>query len=374
MINNSCGLDCYIKNLNDSIQKDPSKFETLQLQEWQGKCKPKIVYEYETESKIKRINQILFSALIFPIGLGRLVHGLVGKLIFCGWVMSPKAQRKFFLIKALMGQSENCQRMWMGEQDNTYLANNRQKLIAKRIHVLVNGQKVDALIYGRRDTINNGVWTLVAQGAGCCMEAINEYQFEKNDTLKSNYLFFNYPGVGASSGLPSKKQVVNTYIAMLKFLEDQSKGIGAKKIICWGRSIGAAVQGEALKNHTLQTSIKYVSVKDRTFSRLTEVSWYTKILKFLGWEFDCVADSEELEKKGIQEIILQSKQSSSNFLTKDGIGGDGFLSKTNTLAYSLLEKQSTWRHKKFIGLNLSFGHYGLPPLSYAGIGDLINRI
>ena len=123
---------------------------------------------------------------------------------------------------------------------------------------------------------------------------------------QQNYLFFNYTGVGASKGLPSKTQIVNSYNAMLHFLEDAKKGIGAKEIICWGRSIGGAIQAEALKDHAFQNQIKYSTVSDRTFSRLSDVAWYTKILKLMGWEFNCSAASEKLEELGKEEIILQT--------------------------------------------------------------------
>ena len=84
-----------------------------------------------------------------------------------------------------------------------------------------------------------------------------------------NAIVFNYPGVGASSGLPNRQAMAKTYRAMLNFLEDRTNGIGATEIIGYGHSIGGGVQGDALKTHELKKDVKYVFVKSRTFSDLS---------------------------------------------------------------------------------------------------------
>lgn len=358
----------YINRIENEIKSNPILFETYRRQEWHDKVQPEIVYNYDTISKTRRIALICLAIIIFPIGLGLLAHKLIGKIMFNGW-LTVNEHRKTF-IESYVGSEEGSKTL--------------AKVIAKRINVLVDGFIVDAFICGRPENINNGKWVIVATGVGRCMEDMQGY-FDHDQLHQQNYLFFNYPGVGASTGLPSKDQVVNSYNAMLHFLEDSEKGIGAKEIVCWGRSIGGAIQAEALKNHIFQDQIKYTLVRDRSFSRLSDVSWYTKILKFVGWEFDGVAASEKLEELKKDEIILQTAHhkpsilanrnslseigrlqdqdlyyNDKDLLTANRILDDGSISARSSLAYALLSKKTDWEHKKFISISSDNGHYTLP--------------
>jgi hypothetical protein len=356
----------YINRIENEILSNPVAFEKLRRQEWHNEVETEVVYNYETISKVRKIAFVCFAAILFPIGLAILAHKLIGKIIFSGWLTVNKHQKRF--VEYWVGSVGNVQKLC--------------RVIAKRINVLVDGKVVDAFICGRPENINNGKWILVATGVGRCMEDMDNYT-EFDSSFQQNYLFFNYPGVGASEGFPSKTQVVNTYNAMLHFLEDVEKGIGAKEITCWGRSIGGAIQAESLKDHTFKNEVKYTIIRDRTFSRLSDVAWYTKVLKFVGWEFDGVHASERLEELKRDEIILQTAHRKPSIikstfseterlqekdlyyniedpLTPDSVIHDGTISPSSSLAYALLSKQMSWQYKKFISVSQEKGHYTLP--------------
>ena len=358
----------YIDRIEKEIISSPVSFEKLRRQEWHNEVKTEIAYNYETISRIQRIAFICFAIIVFPVGLAILTHKLIGKIVFSGWLTVKGHQKRF--MENYIGSVDNAQKL--------------PKVIAKRINLLVDGKIVDAFICGKPENINNGKWVLVATGVGRCMEDMDNYE-EFDSSFQKNYLFFNYPGVGASEGLPSKTQVVNTYTAMLHFLEDDKKGVGAKEIICWGRSIGGAIQAESLKDHTFKNEVKYTIIRDRTFSRLSEVAWYTKVLKFVGWEFDGLLASERLEELKKEEIILQTAHQKPSItkstlseterlqkkdlyyntedpLKADRIIHDGTISPSSSLAYALLSKQANWQYKKFISVSQEKGHYRLPSL------------
>jgi hypothetical protein len=119
---------------------------------------------------------------------------------------------------------------------------------------------------------------------------------------------------------------------------------------------------------------------------LSDVAWYTKILKFLCWEFDGVHASERLEELKRDEIILQTAHRRPPItksilseterleeedlyynirdpLTSDRIIDDGVISPSSSLAYALLSKQMKWQHKKFISISRENGHCKLPKIS-----------
>ena len=174
--------------------------------------------------------------------------------------------------------------------------------------------------------------------------------------VKSNAIVFNYPGVGASSGLPNRQAMAKAYCAMLNFLEDKKNGVGAKEIIGYGHSIGGGVQGDALKTHELKKDVKYVFVKSRTFSNLsTTASILTNkslgfVVKILGWNMDSVASSKKLQAP---EIIMQTAKVKWYEEINDSskIIDDGVIPANASLAKALLDdNKCPKKNKVFIGM------------------------
>src|SRR3989339_168581 len=135
----------------------------------------------------------------------------------------------------------------------TQLSNLKTEWKYKRITILVDGNSIDATLMVRPSTANNKKWAIISVGRDQRYEdRLTEKAFQlflKN--TESNAILFNYSKMGASTGTRDPQSMITAYKAVLEFLEDEEKGIGAKKIIGYGYSIGGGVQGEALKTHDL---------------------------------------------------------------------------------------------------------------------------
>ena len=248
-------------------------------------------YKLVTEYNIIRIAKQIFSIIIFPILIHKFVHALVGKIV----ILPASTPGIMGLPESHATDSRSKIRL---EDDWKY----------KRITVEFDGYKLDAMIVGRASTLNNGRWVLASNGNGEFYEdTLGSHDFKQIlSAVKGNAIVFNYPGVGASSGLPNRQAMAKAYRTMLNFLEDRENGIGAKEIIGYGHSIGGGVQGDALKTHKLKKDVKYVFVKSRTFSNLSTLAHLRGLgflVKLLGWNMDPVESSKKIQAP---EIILQT--------------------------------------------------------------------
>ncbi len=301
-------------------------------------------YRYDTETKVWRCVKDILSVIIFPIGIYRLLHSLGGKII----VPASKP--------SLLGYEPT------HADDSRKAVNLQSDWKVKRLMIEVDGYKIDAAIMGRASTLGNGRWLLASNGNGEFYEDnLSDASFKQILThVDGNAILFNYPGVGSSSGLPNRQAMAKAYRAVLAFLEDQKLGIGAKVIIGYGHSIGAAIQGEALNAHLLKDGIKYVFVKSRTFSDLSTVA--AKIVarpvgllvKLLGWNITTMASSKQLKAP---EIIMQTaavpKGKYVDISNRPDLisRNDGVIPAEATLAKHLMEDNDCPKQNKcFIGI------------------------
>lgn len=305
--------------------------------------KPLLVnYRWNSESSIRRIAKQVFSIIVFPVQTYKLLHSFAGKV-----ALLPSA------TPTLLGYSKN----YANYARSNISLNNMWKY--KRITVEVDGYKIDAMIVGKASTLNNGRWVLASNGNGEFYEdklsCNNDFRRILSE-IKSNGIVFNYPGVGASSGLPSREAMAKAYRAMLNLLEDQKNGIGAKEIIGYGHSIGGGVQGDALKNHDLKKDVKYVFVKSRTFSDLSTTASTLTIkplgflVKILGWNMNNVKSSKQLQAP---EIIMQTAAVEKCEQLSDSLKiiDDGIISAKASLAKALLDDNNFINQNKvFIGM------------------------
>ncbi len=298
-------------------------------------------YVWNTESRVVRIAKLILSIIIFPIGIYQLLHAIGGIalvpasiLAFFGYLRNYPDHNK---IHNALG---SCWKY-------------------KRITLKVDGYKIDGAIMGEPSTLNNGRWVLFSGGNG----EFYESQLFDDDRLKKilkkvkgNGILFNYPGVKGSSGFPNREAMAKAYRAVLCFLEDERNGVGAKVIIGYGYSIGGGVQGEALKTHELKKGIKYIFVKDRTFSDLSSAAsaLTTKLfgffIKILRWNIDSVESSKKLKAV---EIIMQTACVGSYQELHDSskIVDDGVIFADASLAKALLDDTASPRKNKiFIGI------------------------
>lgn len=308
------------------------------------------LYSWNTESKVKRYIKLFFSIIIFPIGIYNLLHHIGGKIIFPGCS---------FL-----------QRRHVNKWRDGFEASKHLPFIQKssfknlRFSVEVDGCKIDAEIRGTPETFKKKKWVLFSNGNNGCHEMSEMGRMIRG--LDANILMFNYPGFQASEGSLNRKTVAKTYRAMLKLLEDDVNGIGAKQIIGWGLSAGAAVQAEALKNHRLKEGIAYVFVKDRTFCDLsTEASLLVNricgfLVWILGWNMDTYASSKKLNAP---EFILQTADVKKHQWLKNSkkIIGDGIILKDASLAKKVLDNDKN-KNQSVLGImedhHQQIQHYG----------------
>lgn len=307
----------------------------------QKECLP-VSYCHNTESTIVRVAKLIFSILIFPVGIHHLLHSLAGKM---GIVPASNP--------SLMGYTSSHPE----ESRRRISLNGVWKY--KRLTVEVDGYKIDAMIVGKASTLRNGRWLVESLGNG---EFYEETLSESSELygllgrLKSNGIVFNYPGVGASSGLPNRWAMAKAYRAILSFLEDAQKGVGAKEIIGFGHSIGGGVQSDALQDHELKKGIKYVFVKSRTFSTLSQMASHIVpkpwnwLATLLGWNIDSVKVSQKIK---VPEIILQtaSVQTQEELTDSSKLRDDGVIPAKASLAKALLDSPTNRKAKKvFIGI------------------------
>jgi hypothetical protein len=330
-----------ILNGDTAFYKQPNYLAVTQQDFAQDKLLP-VNYTWNTESRIRSFAQQLFSIIFFPVGIHKLLHALSGKVILPA--SSPR-------LTGRLGNHAN------NSRSNISLADEWKY---KRITVAVDGSHIDAMIVGTASTLNNGRWTLTSNGNSefyedklSCRPDFKRFL----SAVKSNAIVFNYPGVGASPGLPNRQAMAKAYRAMLNLLEDPNNGVGAQEIIGYGHSIGGGVQGDALQSHDLKPNVKYVFVKSRTFANLstaTESIFKSKSLGFLvqmlGWNIDPVKSSKTLQAP---EIIMQTARVSGyqELVDSSRIIDDGVIPARTSLATALLEdNQCPKQNKVFIGM------------------------
>jgi hypothetical protein len=308
------------------------------------------IYTHNTESKTWRVVKDIFSIIIFPIILYRLLHSRVGKV-----AILPAA------TPVLMGLPSD----YAARERSQIDVNNEWKV--KRISINVDGYTIDAAIMGKADTFDNGRWVLASNG-NCEFyeEKLRNNSFKKIlSELNSNTIVFNYPGVGASSGMPNRAAMAKAYRAVLNLLEDQNNGIGAREIIAYGHSIGGGVQGDALVSHDLKENIKYCFVKSRTFSDLSTAALHITgsrilacLVRLLGWNMSSVESSQNLRAP---EIIMQSVSAMDcyteirDFLDYEWIKHDGVIPAEASLAHRLINDKQPFAGEKFF-MGLPEGH------------------
>lgn len=298
-----------LKGVN-AFYNQPDYLEKTKKDFSQTNFLPTSTYTWNTgkpENTMCRVLKIIVSIIAFPIFFPiiayRAIHNLMGLVVMPASILYGKKEATVF-------------------RENIFLEGDWKY---KPLTIEVDGYKIDAVIFGKPTTLDNGRWVLASNGNAELYEVKLSKSREFTQILSKingNGIVFNYPGVGASGGItPSRESIAKAYRAMLRFLEDKENGIGAKEIIGYGHSIGGAAQGDALKTHELKADIKYVFIKSRTFSDLsTEVSYIINrmiafLIRIFGWNMDSVVSSTKLKAS---EIIMQTANRNGTVIN-DGI-------------------------------------------------------
>ena len=306
------------------------------------------VYEHTIESRTWRIAKQVLSYIIFPIALYNLTHRLFARILLpsLNWVKTDQLDEKRKMIS------------------DDFAAGVR----FKRIAIKVDGCVLDAYIICKHSTLESRRWALFSIGNNAYAErAADPYYADIAAPLNSNAIVFNYPGVGASTGAVTRSNMIKAYRAVLSFLEDQEKGLGAKEIIAYGRSFGGGVQGEALLEHELKDRIKYVFVKSQTFSSMAAaakgvIKQVVKLpkplvaviaaiagfaVRIFRWNISSLESSLKLTSP---EVVIQSVKPRTTQICDDGV-----ISKKASLAQGLLDRPEEHQGAKTIR-GVSCGH------------------
>jgi|GEM_PF-3163456 len=147
----------------------------------------------------------------------------------------------------------------------------------ERISVGMDGLRIDG--YVRRDQSTTR-WVLITLGAGCFYENfLGRVMDRVAATYGANVVVYNPPGVGSSTGSPSKRNLIKAYKAMFDFVQ---KGMNSTEIISYGVSLGGVVLDEAHVDLELDEAKQFVLIKDR--SPVNLVSAVSAIVEKLGCE------------------------------------------------------------------------------------------
>jgi len=340
----------------NAFYKRPNYAKTAKKEFSKKGCVESTIYTTNTESKVWRIAKIIFSVLIFPVGIYYLLHAIAGKVSPILPATNPSL---------LMGAPKN----WLyTERQRISFPPGKENLKYKRITIKVDGYKIDTVIMINPSSNKNKRWVIKSNGNG---EFYEEELLSKASSFKrilsgldANGIVFNYPGVGSSTGMPNRDAMAKAYKAILRFLTDKKNGAGATEIIGYGYSIGGGVQGEALNTHKLCDGVKHAFVKDRTFADLASTGSHIVggclghiaefFIRLSGWNISPTKSSRKLK---VLEIILQGVDGNpreQNFIELTAKNAhlikksDGVIPKEGSLAMHILKGQKYSKTNKHI--------------------------
>jgi hypothetical protein len=175
--------------------------------------------------------------------------------------------------------------------------------VYKRFSIACGNEKIDTLIAGTPETFSQKRWGFFVGGCTETYEITALVQRKLLLQLRCNGIFFNYIGLGRSSGSLTKESMAASVRAALEYLEEQ-QDVEAEEIIFYGYSMGAAAQALGLKGHLFKPHIECLAVKDRTFDRLDTLfpEPFGKIIRWAGWDMNVGDSSKSLP---ISEVIFQ---------------------------------------------------------------------
>lgn len=204
-----------------------------------------------------------------------------------------------------------------------------------RMSVMVDGERIDTYVIMSHDKIEPGQrWILATNGNGVPAETIVSDCIGKKSSmlsslktkLQANVVTYNYGGCLGSEGAVSADKAAKVFQAMKAMLEDP-EGLAAKEIVFYGHSIGGAMQANGLRGYGFEKKIRYVCVKDRTFSNTDDQlrgmfpncvgKVLRSLIRYIGWSIDVKGQCEELYEKKIPQVIINNRYD--NVINRDSL-------------------------------------------------------
>lgn len=223
----------------------------------------------------------------------------------CFWAILPFGlyNNLYVIVGRLIHPATHMSGQGLEEAREEFLGQGRE---VKRVSIKANGYVIDAVIMGKKENLGNGRWIIFSNGNGQHYENFDKLKLLFADSMKANIILYNYASTGRSSGkLPNREAILASHRAVLSFAEG---AIGATEIIDFAHSIGGGIQGENLKKYPLKGDVKYVFVKNKTFSSVSTIASRvfgligTGAIRLLNWEYSSVESSRLLQHS---EIIIQ---------------------------------------------------------------------
>ncbi|NGX41836.1 MAG: hypothetical protein K940chlam7_00110 [Chlamydiae bacterium] len=279
-------------------REDIEKFSSTPEELESAKLLPEVSYEVSKPTKQRRREIIhnIFSAILFPYGLLRLIARIAR--IVAGFFVSGPTKKKNKL---------NHYRKKYGERLK------KEDFLVKRLTLKIGGEKYDGILIAHRDTLASKKWDIRCLGRTRSYERTMKKEISVFPTRKRNILMVNRPSVGCSEGYPLPEEMGNSQRVGIRLLEE----IGSQKIAIDMHSLGGATGGEAILQHDFKGKTKkdkptYVAIFDRTFGTLSQtVSAMTNpilgfLLRLINYNFSVIKASKRLEEHNIQQIIIQA--------------------------------------------------------------------
>lgn len=256
-----------------------------------------------TLEKVKEIAWAVFTWVIFPLALLHYLAGLVVLPASC-WKSIPEW---------LEGDRTKAQEGTLKTSDLSGPVSWSKYYDCKRVSFkTADGVRLDGLALVRKEKTNR--WAVAFNPNAGAYEGLIANQLIGIDALstqfESNILLFNYRGTGHSQNAwASREGLIRDGEAALQFVE----AMGAKEIITYGLSLGGGVSVKALTKHKKKEGITYLSINERSFSKLSLVAknivnhivgrpigWVAKwLIRITGWEMDVQKEINSLETRCI---------------------------------------------------------------------------
>ena len=287
--------------------------ESADIFETKKKSEAKLAEESTLSSRICRIAWNIFSVIIFPVGIARLIIAGVKRLVSAA--ILPAA----FLFKA---KDEELQ-----SRRNSFFKWNAS--CAEQVTIrTADGADLDNYVIKSKSQQDlppaQQKWVVFFNGNAMCVENDFDNLSLISKEAKVNVLSGNYRGVGRSTGRASSSDdLVLDGEALVQYLLNQ--GVEPRNILLHGLSLGGGVAAAVAANH--QEEGREINLcSDRSFASITDFlkahfpSWLSfvgtllsRIVAAAKWAFDSL--SNYLKIKGGKFIIYAPKD---GIVTKPG--------------------------------------------------------
>jgi pimeloyl-ACP methyl ester carboxylesterase len=243
--------------------------------------------------KVAQFAAILFSTLIFPVGIAWLIGVLIRNTAVS--IILPAA--KFPEVSSDLEIENNSRTKWDGFRVDLL---QRYPEATRFAITTPDGYNLDCVHYQHPDLPPNGPTIIYYNGNGSGYE---QYYFTEAEDQKVNYIRFNYRGVGRSEGSPTPEGLQLDAISIIEYALNVLQ-VPRNQLLLHGHSLGGYLATYAAARYQgatgTQDGIRLFS--DRSFSSLSQVTidivteyvgaclgkFANYLLGCTGWNYDAV--------------------------------------------------------------------------------------